>query len=533
MDTTDRFFARKKVQKEIRDRHGLTLVANPELVDRFLSSEIDLTVIQHIDDIFDQKYNVEYDIDVSDSEVEEILTTFRKEFGKQRFDALVGSCKNNVLASIVGPFGLGALVAKRDKKGGNVTTVNNARQGVYARKEDEYNRKDYTNTKNSADKSFAGQGKKSIGSEFTRAQLDDQQMLTDGYTGTREKGSNTSPDHIVSLSQFHKDGGFMLSSEKKADFATDTDNLVSTRRDINQSMRDHDKKEWLDNKQGGRDVANAEYYGVDREQVSEHYKKGTATAKKHQPTNLQKLEYYGTRTAVTGAEEGLKMGIQQALGLVVCEFFTSVFDEIQDIYRNGFSTGFEDKRFLHVLKKRLMNIAKKVSARWEDAFKAFSGGFFSGFLSNLVTVIVNMFVRTGKRIVRVIREGFFSILKAIKMLCFPPKGMTLAQAAHEASKLIATGLVVAGGIAVEQYIDNMIKLTPFLEPFADIITTILVGGLTGLASTFIVYAIDKIDLFKVNASEEHNFIIKNLEKNIERMFEEGEEVIGELSYIYP
>lgn len=533
MDTTDRFLARKRVQKEILDRHGLALVVNPELVDGFLASEIDLSAIQQIDEVFDRTYSIEYDIDVSDSEVEDILATFRQEFDKQRFDALVGSCKNNVLSTIIGPFGLGSLVAKSDKNGGNVTTVNNARQGVYAIKKDEYKREDYTNARSSDGKYFAGAGKNSIGSEFTRAQLDDRQMLTDGYTGNRERGSNTSPDHVVSTSQFHKDGGFMLSSENKADFATDTDNLVSTRRDINQSMRDHDKKDWLDNKQGGRDEANAEHYGVDRERVSEHYKRGTTTAEKHAPTISQKAKYYGARTAVAGAEEGVKMGTQQALGLVVCEFFSSVFDEIQDIYSKGFAEGFEDKRFLHVLKKRLMNIAKKVSARWKDACKAFSGGFISGFLSNLVTVVVNMFVRTGKRVVRVIREGFFSILKAIKMLCFPPEGMTLAQAAHEASKLIAAGLVVAGGIAVEQHIDNMIKAAPMLEPFADIITTVLVGGLTSLASTFIVYAIDRVDFFKVNASEEHDFVIKNLEKNIERMFAEGEEVLGELSYICP
>ncbi|MDX2441963.1 MAG: hypothetical protein QNK40_15620 [Desulfobacterales bacterium] len=34
----------------------------------------------------------------------------------------------------------------------------------------------------------------------------------------------------------------MLSSEKKADFATDIDNLASTHRDINQAMSDQDIK---------------------------------------------------------------------------------------------------------------------------------------------------------------------------------------------------------------------------------------------------------------------------------------------------
>jgi hypothetical protein len=118
------------------------------------------------------------------------------------------------------------------------------------------------------------------------------------------------------------------------------------------------------------------------------------------------------------------------------------------------------------------------------------------------------------------------------MLCFPPEGMTIAQAAHEASKLIAAGLVVIGGIAVEQHIDNMIKAAPWLEPFADILTTVLVGGLTGLATTFIVYAIDKIDIFKVNAHERHEFVMGRLETSLDKMFAEGDALVSELAYSY-
>lgn len=295
-------------------------------------------------------------------------------------------------------------------------------------------------------------------------------------------------------------------------------------------MNDHDKKEWLDSKQAGREQTNEEHYGVDRQRVNEKYEKGKATAKKHGSSTSDKVKYYGGRMAATGAREGAKMGTQQALGLVLCEFFKATFDEIQDIYANGFSSGFDDSRFFHVLKERLSRIARRIAAKWKAACAAFRDGFISGFLSNLVTVVINMFVRTGKRIVRVIREGFFSLLKAIKMLCFPPEGMTMAQAAHEASKLIAAGLAVIGGIAVEQHIDNMIKLAPWLEPFADILTVVIVGGLTGLVTTFIVYAIDKIDIFKVNAQEKHEFVMNRLETSLDTMFAEGDALIGELAY---
>lgn len=527
MDAVDRFYKRKNLKEQYKKHHGLSLVADNTLVQEFLQTTVDWNSLCMTEEGFRSKYDFEFNVDVSDEEVKELLSMLEKEFNNQRFQSLLDSCRDNILSAVVGPFGLGGIVSRSDKNGGNVTTIHNAREGVYARKQDEYRREDYTRAKNSEGKSFEGGGKKSVGSEFTRSQLDSNHNLIDAYTGKKEKGSATSPDHIVSNSEFHKNGGFMLKSERKANFATDIDNLASTRRDINQSMKDRDKKEWLESKQAGREQTNEEYYGIDRQRLNEKYEKGKATASKHGPTTADKVKYYGERMAATGVREGANMGTQQALGIVLCEFFKAIFDEIQDIYANGFSNGFDDNRFFHVLKERLSRIARRIATKWEDACVAFKDGFISGFLSNLVTVVINMFVRTGKRIVRIIREGFFSLLNAIKMLCFPPKGMTLAQAAHEASKMIAAGLAVIGGIAVEQHIDNMIKAAPWLEPFADILTTVLVGGLTGLATTFIVFAIDKMDVFKVNAAEKHEFIMGQLETNLNRMFAEGEALIGE------
>lgn len=532
MDSVERFRRRKRVQEQRHSRHGLTVVVDNALVDEFLRSEVDWDSVQRTEQELDAKYDFEFGVEVSDEEVKEHLGFLEREFNDERFRQLLTSCRDDVLSAVVGPFGLGGIVSRGDKNGGNVTTIHNAREGVYAREQDQYRREDYTRAKNSEGKSFEGSGKNSVGSEFTRSQLDGSQNLTDAYTGRTERGSDTSPDHVVSNSEFHKDGGFMLKAERKADFATDTDNLASTRRDINQSINDQDKKEWLDSKQAGREQTNEEHYGVDRQRVNEKHEKGKATAKKHGPSTSDKVKYYGGRMAATGAREGAKMGTQQALGLVLCEFFKATFDEVQDIYANGFSSGFDDSRFFHVLKERLSRIARRIAAKWKAACTAFRDGFISGFLSNLVTVVINMFVRTGKRIVRVIREGFFSLLKAIKMLCFPPEGMTMAQAAHEASKLIAAGLAVIGGIAVEQHIDNMIKLAPWLEPFADILTVVLVGGLTGLVTTFIVYAIDKIDIFKVNAQEKHEFVMNRLETSLDAMFAEGDALIGELAYSY-
>lgn len=447
------------------------------------------TLLKNTSKKLEDTYNV--DSSISAEEVKAFVKDFQKEFDEERFDKLVLDCRNEVIRSIVTPFGLGNVVAAYDKTGGNVTTVHNANQKIYANTEDEYNRNDYTNTKNSNDKQFAGQSKKSVGSNFTKSQMDSNGNVTDAYTGNTQKADTTSPDHIESLSQHHKNGAFMQDKTKKADFATDEDNLALTDRSINQSMRDFEKHEWAE-KETEKGIKNKDKFDIDEKKLDKEVKKGKKTSENHLPTDMEKTKYYAKKSAITGMNEGAKMGMQQALGLVITEFFTALFDEISDIYKNGFSYGFEDDRFFIVLKDRLKKIATRISARWEDAAIAFKDGFISGFISNLATTVINMFVTTGKRVVRIIREGIFSLFRAVKMLINPPENMTYEEAMHEASKLLATGVLISLGLLLEEYVDKLIiEPTPILKPYADVITTILIGTLTGLAVTMTVYYLDK------------------------------------------
>ncbi|MAD42363.1 MAG: lactate permease [Arcobacter sp.] len=482
-NSLDRFKKRKKLKNS-------STILNNEVdeneVNKFLNSNCD---IDKVNDVY-QKTKDFYDTSVSQKEAEQFLIQFKKDFNQARFDQLITDCKKDVINSIVTPFGIGHLVAAYDKTGGNVTTIHNANQKIYANKEDEYNRNNYERTKNSNGEQFAGQGKNSVGSNYTKSQMDTSGNVQDAYTGKIQKADTTSPDHIESLSQYHKDGGFMQSKKQKADFATDKDNLALTDRSINQSMRDYDKEEWAE-KETEKGTKNKDRYDINEEKLQEQIEKGKTTKENHLPSNLEKDAYYAKNTAITGATEGTKMAMQQALGLVITEFFTAVFDEIIDIYKNGYSTSFDDDRFFSVLKERLTRISIRIKDKWKDVAIAFKDGFISGFISNLVTVVINAFVTTGKRVVRIIREGIFSLFKAVKILIFPPENMTYEEALHEAKKLLATGLIVSIGVIVEQYIDTLIKSTAVLEPFSDILTTVFVGAITGLAITMTIYHIDK------------------------------------------
>ena len=474
----DRFNKRKKLKNTITVYDDV----DENLVNQFLNSKVDN---EKVDNFFKSTSEF-YSMDVSDKEAKEFLEKYKKDFNQERFDKLIIDCRKEVINSIVTPFGLGKIVAAYDKVGGNVTTIHNANQKIYAKQEDEYNRKDYTNTKNSNGQQFAGDSKNSVGSNFTKSKMDDDKNVVDAYTGKIQKADTTSPDHVESLSQYHKDGGFMQSNTQKANFATDENNLALTDRSINQSMRDFDKEEWK-HKESEKGLKNKDKFELDEQKLNNELNKAKEIKEKHLPTNLEKGQYYVKNSALTGVNEGLKMGMQQAIGLIMSEFFTALFDEILDIYKNGFSNGFEDDRFFTVLKERIINIAKKIQTKWKDVAIAFKDGILSGFISNFVTTIVNIFATTWKRFVRIIREGILSLFKAIKILIFPPKDLTFEEAMHEAKKIIATGLIVSLGVLLEEAVSKFLSGIPF----SNMLTSIFVGALTGIAITMTVYYIDK------------------------------------------
>ncbi|WP_329030725.1 hypothetical protein PCP11_31255 (plasmid) [Pseudomonas aeruginosa] len=52
-------------------------------------------------------------------------------------------------------------------------------------------------------------------------------------------------------------------------------------------------------------------------------------------------------------------------------------------------------------------------------------------MSNLITFLINNFLSTAKRFVTIIREGLLGLVKAFKMIMFPPKGITSSEVLQE------------------------------------------------------------------------------------------------------
>ena len=535
MSRIDRFRKRKYMINAITMHE----VSDKQLVEEFLNSETNHNKINAVYAIVEKHYDFKYDFNVSEDEAKTFLIQFKKDFNDQKFNQLINDCKKEVINSIVTSFGLGKVVAAYDKAGGNIDTIHNVRNkkfvdsdgteyknGVYATdkaKENYVNRGDYNSDEYHRDQRFIEINRKN--SAFKK-----DGTATDYMSGEKIKQNDSHDlDHIVSGKEIHDDPGRILASIDGAELANTDANLKPTDSSINRSKKADSMEDFLNRKNKKIKELKTKDKLSEKEQKElkkiEKLKKiddkkaieADKKAREEQNSKINKVYYrsekFAKDTVVSSVKEGAKMGIQQALGLVISEFFTALFDEILDIYKNGFAHGFDDDRFFSILKDRLKKIAIKVTSKWKDVAIAFKDGFISGFISNLVTTVINMFVTTGKRVVRIIREGLFSLFRAVKLLIFPPDGMTYEDAMHEAKKLIASGLIISLGVIAEEYIDKLIRGTVILEPFTDTLTSVFVGVITGLSITMVVYYIDQ----KKNDKEMVNILISDTNQQFDNL----------------
>lgn len=433
-----------------------------------------------------------------------LVTNIHEHLNSEKIDALIASCQRECLEAVVRPLGI-AKVLFDDKLGGNVDTIHNVRTGVYAtnreklayEKRGEYD--DKSKPPKERTKNIVHQDARYIeGNRVISEKLKDG-GVSDSYAGVkRTLEDRVDQDHVISAKQTHDDPGRVLAEEKTTDAANLKENLAPTDRSINRSKGAKTPEEfasWLENTAQDRRnrITNLRSRSSisDKEQKELHklekleqtnlnmVRKIGRTAQKSQDELYNKKYYKSTKfvgsSVKTSLHEGGKMALQQALGVLMEEFVRATFAEVRDAWKNGFK-GKVDDSFLDALKERLVRVASRVQSKWKDAAFALRDGFISGFLSNLVTVLINTFATTAARFVGMVREGIMSLYRAMTTLLFPEEGVSTAQAADAALKIIAAALVTSGGAALEGAIDPYIK---GLGPLGDYALSIVIGLATG------------------------------------------------------
>lgn len=448
--------------------------------------------------------------------MEMTLTQMRE----QRLQKLFDDCQQQVIGQIIGPFGLSTAMFE-DRNGGNVTTLHN-----FSRDDDEY-------VSTGSDKALHAHSKveydEDVRAQYeidTKAKSDAVGSKTwadkrseriakgqDDYTGANVAADGTTTmhtgetvtvelDHVVSIGETHRTAKNHLAlgdvvvdkstGEKTVDakrirkMVNDDDNLALTNKPANGSKKAHDLDEWANRKRKDG-TTNAEEFGLDQDRVDEAYQKARAHADRTANSALFKKQ--AGELLKTGGKQAATMGLRQALGVLLTELVNGLFNEFKVLIKAGVNAG---KTLFTEIKDRLQRVIAAVIKKIPNAASQALQGGASGFMSNLITFLINNFLSTAKRFVSVIRDGLLGLVKAIKMIMFPPKGMTSDQALQEGLKILTTVVVTSVGFLLQESVATFLKTLPFLLPVADIVASVLIGMLTGLLSAFLAYQLDSL-----------------------------------------
>lgn len=447
---------------------------------------------------FDNSSKIEIELSEEMISLMEEIDKTENKFNEEKASKLIDSCKDVVIASILGPFGLTKLM-QVDTDGGSVTTLHNAKKEVYANDKDkkryerDYNAKKYRddNQKYEAKKEelknqFENNELKDI---YTGKDLKDKIFQVDKNGNARQRVEYDT-EHIVAAKEIHDNSKakLYLTEEEATNIANDDSNLGAINYSINSSKRQKELEEWLElPSTNDSSLTNAEYYKINKKEAL----KKNSQARKKLESKLQKaeLKYYAVNIGLTGLKQGAKLGLREVLGLLLKEFVEGVFTEIKTIKAKKENN---KKNLIDQFKESVSNIVTKLRSKWKDFLSVFKDGFISGFFSNLITVVVNMFITTVKRIVKIIREGILSLFKAIKLIVNPPKEMSSGDVFFEATKIIGAAITTIIGLLMEEAVEDFIKSIPFLTPFASFIAPVITATITGIATVFVVYAIDSL-----------------------------------------
>ncbi|HDR0627135.1 TPA: DNA repair protein [Pasteurella multocida] len=420
-----------------------------------------------------------------------------------------------IIQSLVTSFGIDFLLLE-DKRGGDVDTIHNVRNGVWATDKEKKaydNRGEYDSHAYHSHPQYTA-----INREHSEKKMNS--TLIDGYTGNQVKpNDDIDLDHVISAKTIHDDPGRVLAEIEGADLANRKENLVSTSSSINRSKKadsieDFVKKipQKIENKQReiekykndisklnpnvpvdkqkleglNKKIKNAEEYIEKHKNIDvELAKKKSEKAKKEQNKEINQKYYTSSKffknAAISAGKQGIKMGTRQVVGVILAEVWFEIKEVIPTIYLQC-KKNFTFEKFLYDIKTSLINIFQSIKYRFKELLNEFKNGVIGGIISSVNTTILNIFFTTEKIIIKLLRELWVSLIKALKLLIFNPDKLSLDDLCKEISKVLATGIAVALGAILHQYLSSLF-IFPLGEEIAAFVSAV-VSGIMTLASLY-------------------------------------------------
>lgn len=478
---------------------------------QYISNENEFSAIEHSTKLSELGVITEYmplKIQI-DEELESAireLEALSDKYSKDDSERLLILCKDTVIETITGQFGLASMfVSARD--GGNSTTPQNFKKGITSSESDK-ERYDKYQSNNDGTKKWEDV-RKAAGyddgfSERRKKDFQSNDVIIDGYTGKPlPKDGRAHIDHIVSAKEIESNPNNHLyfNKEQRAKLAKSDANTTYTEGSANNSKKDIPLQDWLGKKRKTGET-NEEKYGINREMAIQKDAKARNKIKRY--ITVSAVKKHGRELLATGGVDAAKMAAYHALGAILRELTQAVFEEIHITFRQRGTESLKEigRRF----KEHTEAILAELKAKWKDILSGSIEAGITAFLSNVLIFVINLFFTTLKKLVSIIRAGFVSFCQAVKILANPPPGMDPEEVNFQALKILTAGLIGAASLGLGASIEKLLQAVPGLQPLmmfsvpfpgetprtvSDILATTLSGLAGGLLTTIALYFMDK------------------------------------------
>jgi hypothetical protein len=421
--------------------------------------------------------------------------------------------EKTVVNSLATSFGLDFLLFT-DKEGGDVDTIYNVRKGVWATDQERQRYEQRGNyDKAAADAYRQHENYKATGERDKRLQQEGK--LHDPYRDrVMERNEQRNLDHVISAKEINDDPGRVLADLDGKKLANQDSNLQTTLETINKSKKQTPINEYLSKLPGlinghketlakdqqrltsmPRDTPEQQHKARELEDkirkneekikqlesvdADEMRKRDTAA---RAPYNQQiERKYYTSskflkQTATASGLAGLKMGTRQMLGLVMTEVWFELREQIPVIFEKQ-KQNFDFGSFIEGVKETLQGIWRRVQARFQDFLIGFKDGVFAGVLASATTTLFNIFATTQQAGIKIIREMWGQLVKAVKLMIFNPDQLSFVDLCKAVVSVLSVGVAtVVGSTAYAQLLP--LCSFPFGSELAAFVGALVTGVVT-------------------------------------------------------
>lgn len=430
--------------------------------------------------------------------------------------------EKTVINSLATSFGLDFLLFK-DKDGGNIDTVHNVRKGVWATDQERQRyeqRRDYKEVK----------GDYHSHSNYVETGRQDKALQQDGKlhdpyrNRVMGRDEQRNLDHVISAKEIHDDAGRVLAGLDGVELANHDSNLQTTLETINKSKKqtpideylvklsnlidDHEIKLTRDQQRLAsmpRDTPEQQHKAHELEDEIRKNREKIEKLKTIDPNEMrkrdaaarapynQKIEhkYYTSskflKQAVTASGlAGLKMGTRQMLGLVLAEVWFELREQIPIIFEKT-KKNFDFGKFLEGIKETLQGIWRRIQARFQDFLVGFKDGVFSGVLASATTTLFNIFATTQKAAIKIIREMWGQLVKALKLMIFNPDQLSFVDLCKAVVSILSVGVATVAGSMTHTQLLPLCSF-PFGSELAAFIGALVTGVITLGLNYFLIHS---------------------------------------------